>query len=137
MAAFAVKRKYMSIMIQIDHDRRRVVGVASGTLEDRDLFAYQQEAGRFPDYDEIFDGTAVEHLQDVNPACLKKLADVAAAADRAGRAAKLVIIASQDVHFGLGRMYGSLRECAPHATKKSAVFHTREEAEQWLAAKEE
>ena len=127
----------MSIFVQVDHDQRRVVGIASGTLEDRDLFAYQQEAGRFPDYDEIFDGTAVEHLQDINPACLKKLADVAAAADRADRAAKLVIIASQDVHFGLGRMYGSLRECAPHATKKSAVFHTREEAEQWLAAKEE
>ena len=127
----------MSILVQVDHDQRRVVGIASGTLEDRDLFAYQQEAGRFPDYDEIFDGTAVEHLQDINPACLKKLADVAAAADRADRAAKLVIIASQDVHFGLGRMYGSLRECAPHATKKSAVFHTWEEAEQWLAAKEE
>ena len=127
----------MSILVQVDHDQRRVVGIASGTLEDRDLFAYQQEAGRFPDYDEIFDGTAVEHLQDINPACLKKLADVAAAADRADRAAKLVIIASQDVHFGLGRMYGSLRECAPHATKKSAVFDTREEAEQWLAAKEE
>ena len=127
----------MSILVQVDHDQRRVVGIASGTLEDRDLFAYQQEAGRFPDYDEIFDGTAVEHLQDINPACLKKLADVAAAADRADRAAKLVIIASQDVHFGLGRMYGSLRECSPHATKKSAVFHTWEEAEQWLAAKEE
>ena len=127
----------MSILVQVDHDQRRVVGIASGTLEDRDLFAYQQEAGRFPDYDEIFDGTAVEHLQDINPACLKKLADVAAAADRADRESKLVIIASQDVHFGLGRMYGSLRECAPHATKKSAVFHTREEAEQWLAAKEE
>ena len=127
----------MSISIHVDHDQRRVVGVASGTLEDRDLFAYQQEAGQFPDYDEIFDGTAVEHMRDINPTCLKKLADVAAAADRADRAAKLVIVASQDVHFGLGRMYGSLRECAPHATKKSAVFHTREEAEQWLAANEE
>ena len=124
-------------MIQIDHERRRVVGVAAGTLEDRDLFAYQKEAGRYPDYDEVFDGTAVDRLRDITSASLKKLADVAAAADRADRNAKLVIIASQDVHFGLGRMYGSLRECAPHATKKSAVFHTREEAEQWLAAKEE
>ncbi len=124
-------------MIQIDHERRRVVGVAAGTLEDRDLFAYQKEAGRYPDYDEVFDGTAVDRLRDITSASLKKLADVAAAADRADRNAKLVIIASQDVHFGLGRMYGSLRECSPHATKKSAVFHTWEEAEQWLAAKEE
>ena len=127
----------MSITIQIDHERRRVVGVAAGTLEDRDLFAYQKEAGRYPDYDEVFDGTAVDRLRDITSASLKKLADVAAAADRADRNAKLVIIASQDVHFGLGRMYGSLRECSPHATKKSAVFHTWEEAEQWLAAKEE
>ena len=124
-------------MIQIDHERRRVVGAAAGTLEDRDLFAYQQEAGRFPDYDEVFDGTAVDRLRDITSASLKKLADVAAAADRADRNTKLVIIASQDIHFGLGRMYGSLRECSPHATKKSAVFHTWEEAEQWLAAKEE
>ena len=124
-------------MIQIDHERRRVVGVASGTLEDRDLYAYQKEAGQFPGYDGIFDGTAVDRLRDITSASLKKLADVAAAADRADRNAKLVIIASQDVHFGLGRMYGSLRECSPHATKKSAVFHTWEEAEQWLAAKEE
>lgn len=127
----------MSITIQIDHERRRVVGVAAGTLEDRDLFAYQKEAGRFPDYDEVFDGSAVERLRDITSASLKKLADVATAADRADRNTKLVIIASQDVHFGLGRMYGSLRECSPHATKKSAVFHTWEEAEQWLAAKEE
>ena len=124
-------------MIQIDHERRRVVGVAAGTLEDRDLFAYQKEAGRYPDYDEVFDGTAVDRLRDITSASLKKLADVAAAADRADRNTKLVIIASQDIHFGLGRMYGSLRECSPHATKKSAVFHTWEEAEQWLAAKEE
>ena len=124
-------------MIQIDHERRRVVGVAAGTLEDRDLYAYQKEAGQFPGYDGIFDGTAVDRLRDITSASLKKLADVAAAADRADRNAKLVIIASQDVHFGLGRMYGSLRECSPHATKKSAVFHTWEEAEQWLAAKEE
>ena len=127
----------MSITIQIDHERRLVVGVAAGTLEDRDLFAYQKEAGRFPDYDEVFDGSAVERLRDITSASLKKLADVATAADRADRNTKLVIIASQDVHFGLGRMYGSLRECSPHATKKSAVFHTWEEAEQWLAAKEE
>ena len=126
----------MPILIQVDHDQRRVVGVASGTLEDRDLFAYQQEAGRFPDYDEFFDGTAVEHLQDVNPASLKKLADVAAAADIADHHAKLAIVAAQDVHFGMGRMYESLRECAPHATKEAAVFHTREEAEQWLVAKD-
>ena len=127
----------MPIHIQVDHDRRRVVGVASGTLEDRDLFSYQKEVGRFPGYDGIFDGTAVEHLQDVNPASLKKLADAAAAADVADHHAKLAIVAAQDVHFGLGRMYESLRECAPHATKEAAVFHTLAEAEQWLAAKDE
>ena len=124
----------MSISIQVDHNRRRVVGVATGPLEDRDLFDYQKEAGRFPDYDEIFDGTAVTRLQDVNSASLKKLAAMAAATDRADRRAKLAIVAAQDVHFGLGRMYESLRECAPHATKEAAVFHSREEAEQWLEA---
>ena len=127
----------MPIQIQLDHDRRRIVGVVSDTLEGRDLFAYQTEAGRFPDYDEIFDGTAVAHLQDVNSASLKKLAGVAAATDSPNRHAKLAIVATQDVHFGLGRMYESFRECVPHATKEAAVFHTREEAEQWLAGGDE
>ena len=125
----------MSILVQVDHVQRRVVGMATGTLEQRDLFDYQKEAGRFPDYDGIFDGTAVTRLQDVTSASLKKLAGVAAATDLEDRHAKLAIVATQDVHFGLGRMYESLRECAPHATKEAAVFHSREEAEQWLAAK--
>lgn len=126
----------MSITIQIDHARQRVVGVASDTLEDHDLFAYQKEAGQFPCYDEIFDGTAVDRLHGINSTSLKKLAGVAAAADIADHRVKLAIVAARDVHFGLGRMYESLRECAPHATKEAAVFHSREEAEQWLAAKE-
>ena len=127
----------MSITIQIDHARQRVVGVASDTLEDHDLFAYQKEAGKFPSYDGIFDGTLVDRLHDINSASLKTLAGVAAAADRADQRAKLAIVAAQDVHFGLGRMYESFRECIPHATKEAAVFHTREEAEKWLEAKEE
>lgn len=122
----------MPISIHVDHDKRRILGVASGTLEDRDLFAYQQEAGHFPAYDEIFDGTAVDLLREVNSASLKKLAGMAAAADIADHRAKLAIVAAQDVHFGMGRMYESFRECDPHATREAAVFHSREEAEQWL-----
>lgn len=122
----------MPVSIQVDHDKRRVLGVATGTLEDHDLFAYQQEAGRFPTYDEIFDGSAVEQLQHVDPASLKKLAGVAAAADVAGPRSRLAIVAAQDVHFGLGRMYESFRECTPHSTREAAVFHSRDEAERWL-----
>lgn len=123
----------MSVTIHVDHEKRRVVGTATGTLEDRDLFAYQEAAGKHPGYDELFDGTAVERLQDIRPASLMKLASAAAAADIA-KSSKLAIVATQDVHFGMGRMYESFRECAPNANRDLAIFHTREEAEQWLAA---
>ena len=122
----------MPVSIQVDHAKRRVVGVASGVLEDKELFAYQQEAGRFPVYDEIFDGTAVEHLQNVDPASLKKLASVAASTDVAGQRSRLAIVAALDVHYGMGRMYESFRECEPHTIREAAVFHSREEAERWL-----
>ncbi len=126
----------MPVIIHVDHERRRVVGTATGTLEDRDLFTYQEKAGRYEGYDEIFDGTAVERLQDIHPATLMKLAGVAAATDTE-KPAKLAIVATQDVHFGMGRMYESFRECAPNASRKLGIFHSREEAEQWLDANEE
>lgn len=123
----------MPITLHIDHDKRRIVGEATGTLAERDLFAYQEEVGEFSDYDEIFDGTAVDRLQDIGSASLKRLAGRAAATDVAKRA-KLAIVATEDVHYGLGRMYGAFREYAPHASRELAIFHSRAEAERWLDA---
>ena len=122
----------MPITCHLDHAKQRIIGLASGTLSDEDLFAYQQQAGAFADYDELFDGTAVEKLHDVNPLSLKKLAEVAAATDIPGQRAKLAIVAPRDLYFGLGRMYESLREGSPRTTREVGVFHSREEAESWL-----
>ena len=125
----------MPIAYQIDHDKRRIVGLVTGILDERDLFDYQKKVSAFPDYDEIFDGTAAVSLREVNLANLKKLADTAAAADVPDQHAKLAIVAPGDLYYGLGRMYESFRECIPRATKETNVFHAREEAEQWLDAK--
>jgi hypothetical protein len=127
----------MPVACHIDHGKKRIVGLASGTLDEHDLFEYQKLAGTVPDYNEIFDGTAVDRLREVNLTNLKKLAGVAAAADVPGQHSKLAIVAPKDLYFGLGRMYESFRECIPRTTKETNVFHSREEAEEWLDTKEE
>ena len=124
----------MAVSCKIVHGRRRVVGLASGTLDDNDLFAFQQQTGALPDYDAIFDGSAVVDLKDVNLFNLKRLAEVAAATDIPGQKGKLAIVAPRDLFFGLGRMYESFREDNPRTCRKVGVFHTRTEAESWLDA---
>ena len=51
-----------------------------------------------------------------------------------GLPSKFAIVAPQDLYFGLGRMYESLRESAPHSSRRIAAFRSRAEAERWLDA---
>lgn len=127
----------MAVTCHIDPGKRRMVGLAAGTLDENDLFAFQQQSGALPDYDAILDGSAVEDLQDVNLFNLKRLAAVAAAMDVPGQPVKLAIVAPRDLFFGLGRMYESIREGNPRTSRKVGVFHTRAEAESWLDASPE
>ena len=130
----------MPIAVQVDHEKRRIVAQASGALGVRDLFSYQAGIASRPElagYDEIFDATLVNDIRDVHADGLKELAHLAASSDSASHPSKFVIVAPQDVYYGLGRMYESLRECAPHSARELATFRTRGEAERWLDAKEE
>ncbi len=130
----------MPIAYQIDPDKHQIVATATGILNKRDLFAYQDGIASQPalaGYDEIFDATQVEGLVDIDLDSLKKLARVAASSDVADKFSKFVIVAARDLHFGLGRMYESFRECVPQSNRELAAFHSREEAERWLEAKEE
>ena len=127
----------MPISCHIDHAKRRIIGQALGIVGEGDLFAYQSQAGIVSDYDEIFDVTNVENLQDVNLDSLRKLADFAASTDVPDTRAKLAIVASRDLYFGLGRMYEFFRAGSPRNTKEINVVHSRVEAENWLDAKME
>ena len=124
----------MPVTCQFNHAKHRIIGLASGTLAEQDLFDFQRQFSSKPDYDGIFDGTAVKDLHKIDHNSLKKLAGVAAASDRPDKPTKLAIVAPRDLHFGLGRMYESFRECLPQSVREIGVFHTRAEAEHWLDA---
>ena len=125
----------MPITYQVDHDHQLIAAVASGAIGERDLFAYQTNIKSQPalaGYDEILDVTRVDGLLDINIHNLRKLAAFAAASDVPDKRSKFVIVAPQDVYFGLSRMYESFREGLPRSHRELAVFHSREEAEGWL-----
>lgn len=61
-----------------------------------------------------------------------ELADYSASMDLPSVRSKFAIVASDDLHFGLGRMYGAYRDLKGSEAKTVQVFRTREEAEKWL-----
>lgn len=126
----------MPITYQVDHDHHLIAAVASGAIGERDLSAYQTDIKSQPalaGYDEILDVTRVDGLLDINIHNLRKLAAFAASSDVPDKLSKFVIVAPQDVYFGLSRMYESFREGLPRSRRKLAVFHSRAEAEGWLS----
>lgn len=127
----------MPVAYHADSAKRRILAEASGAIGQQDLFAYQKVVGARPEwagFDELFDVSRVDSLLDIRIDNLKALAELAASMDKPGQPTKFAIVAPQDLYFGLGRMYESLRESAPHSTRRIAAFRSRAEAERWLDA---
>ncbi|NCD21598.1 MAG: hypothetical protein EOL90_01480 [Spartobacteria bacterium] len=127
----------MPIVHHADLEKRRIVAKATGTIGQRELFAYQRELGQRPEwagFDELFDVSGVDGLADVQTDDLKALAGFAASMDRPDQPSKFALVAPQDLYFGLGRLYEALRETAPQANRQVAAFRACAEAERWLDA---
>ena len=127
----------MPIVYRADPAMRRILAEASGPIGQQDLFAYKRAVGARPEwagYDEVLDVSLVDSLLDIRLDNLKAVADFAASLDQPEQPSKFAIVAPQDLYFGLGRMYESLRESAPHSSRRIAAFRTRAEAERWLDA---
>jgi len=125
----------MPIEYQIDHVRRLVSTSAKGILTAEDIFNYQSEVWSRPDvrgYDELVDMSEVESIVSPTSRKMRQLADIAASMDEATVAAKFAIVAPKDLEYGLGRMYGALRDSDPRSTKKVCVFRTAEDALAWI-----
>ena len=127
----------LPIVFRVDSDKRRISSEAAGAIGEQDLFAYQIDVGTRPEwagYDELLDVSHIDSLLDIRIDNLKALAELAASMDKPDLPSKFAIVAPQDVYFGLGRMYESLRESVPHATRRANAFRTRADAERWLDA---
>lgn len=124
----------------IDRDRRLVVGVPYGTLEDDHIFGYQKEVWSLPEvagFDELIDMTAVEHIALPSPQRVVDLAKLSAEMDaktaKGGRPARMAIVAPTDLAFGLGRMYQAYRAMKSDGVPRHiGVFRSMAEAMEFL-----
>jgi hypothetical protein len=126
----------MPITYTIDRPRRTVYASASGVLTPQDLFTYQTEVWSAPElrgYDECVDMLAVTDVEAATDSNMKALAELSARMDDPSAKSKFAIIAREDLHYGLARMYEAYRSMQPKSTRTLAIFRTREEALRWLA----
>ena len=125
----------MPIEYRIDHEARIVVARGFGVITDSDVFGYQRTVWSRPDvagFDELVDMRDVQTIVPPSSERVKQLAAVSAVMDAPGSPSKFAIVASDDLAFGLGRMYQSYRESNKNSTKEVAVFRTRDAALHWL-----
>lgn len=121
----------MPITYTIDRTRRTVYASASGVLTPKDLFTYQNEVWSSPElrgYDECVDMQAVTDIEAATDSNMKALAELSARMDDPSAKSKFAIIAREDLHYGLARMYGTYRSMQPKSTRTLAIFRKREDA---------
>jgi hypothetical protein len=107
-----------------------------GAVTAEDIFAYQREAwsrAEVKGYDELVDMTGVETIVEPSSDNMRRLAAMSAQTDPPSGGTRFAIVSSQDLAFGLGRMYEAYRALNPRSTKEIAVFRSREDALRWLS----
>jgi len=125
----------MSVDYQVDHDRRLVRVRLGGVITPEALFEYQQAVWSDPavtGYDELVEMNGVERVEAPSPSNVSALAGFSAKMDGDTGPTKLAIVATDDLTFGLGRMYQAYREMKPGSTKEVAVFRSMPDALAWL-----
>lgn len=125
----------MSIEWTVDAVRKIVFASPRGELTGDDLRSYQKDAwshAELKGFHELVDMAAVTAIAYESFAKVRELADLSARMDDPGVPTKLAIVAASDAHFGMGRMYQSLRELDPRSTREVRVFRDRGEALRWL-----
>ena len=129
----------MPITYEIDLIRKTVFAAAAGVLTAQELFSYQKQVWLQPEFrgfHECIDMSGVTEIIDATDRNMQALAEVAVQADDPAQPTRLAIIAKEDLHFGLGRMYESYRGMHPKNARQVSVFRTREDALHWLTHKE-
>ena len=129
----------MPIEYRIDHDRRVVIAIATGSVTSEDFFRYKREAWSepgIPGFDELMDLTEVTEIVDPSVEDIRKLAQLAVSMDPPETTSRFAIAAPKEIFFGLGRMYEAYRSLQPGSTKTVTVFKALPEAMEFLGLKE-
>jgi hypothetical protein len=125
----------MPIRYRILTPERLVIAEPEGTLTSEDLFSYQREVWSRADvvgFDELVDMSRVEQVAYESSNTVRELAQLSSEMDEPHTPTKMAIVASDDGHYGLGRMYEAYRGLARKSMKSVRTFRTMEEARAWL-----
>lgn len=130
-------RTDVPITYQIDHERKLVHAVITGTLTRDDTFAYQKEVWSRADvrgYQQLIDASAIDHIDIPFPSSqsMRELAGLAATMDDPNVKSRFAIVAVSAFAYGLARMYATYRALDPRSTKEVAVFRSVDDAMVWL-----
>lgn len=126
----------MPLTYEIDHDRRTVFARATGVLTPQEFFSYEEELLTMPGimgFHECVDMSGATEIVGATAANIQALASLAVRSDDPARPSRLAIIARDDLHFGLARMYESYRSLLPGHSRQVGIFRTRDEALRWLS----
>ena len=122
----------MPITFQIDVDQNLILTTASGTLTDEDVLGLKTQLVQHPDFrlgmGELSDIRNIDRLA-VTPAGVRAM--VQQDKDHQDHVAshKLALVISEDVAFGMARMYQMLTEST---MENVGVFRDLDEAKAWL-----
>jgi len=125
----------MPITYRIELDRRLVVSTAFGVLTDAELLAHKNRLAADPlfrsDLRELGDGRSVERLE-VTLDGIRAMVSCDAALGAARSPQKLALVLSEDLAFGMARMYQGMRGSDNNGAV--GVFRDINEARIWLEA---
>jgi hypothetical protein len=123
------------IKYHVDADRRLVIAWLVGNTTVAEMFEYAREVWVRPEvagFDEVIDTGHAAAIETPTPAALRTLAARSAVLAATVPRGRLVIVARQQVQYGLGRMYEVYRGQEPGRTQEVAVFRTLAEASVFL-----
>jgi hypothetical protein len=124
----------MPVFYKIDRERRLVMTTGMGVFTLADALAYQDKLSKDPEFDsgfsQLLDLTHVTEYA-VEAEDIRKLAQRSIFSPKSRRA----FLVTGDLAFGLGRMFGILRETV--GEKGVRVFRNLDEALDWVLSKDE
>ena len=124
----------MPFFYKIDKPRRLVMSTAAGVLTKAEVLSLQDQLRKDPDFDPTFSQLSdLTHVTDIDitGADMRELAARTAFSPKSRRA----VIASNDLAYGLARMFEQFRETK--GDQGIRVFRKLEDALDWVVGKEE
>jgi hypothetical protein len=124
----------MPFFYKIDKPRRLVMSTAAGVLTKAEVLSLQDQLRKDPDFDPTFSQLSdLTHVtgMDITGADMRELAARTAFSPKSRRA----VIASNDLAYGLARMFEQFRETK--GDQGIRVFRKLEDALDWVVGKEE